>query len=183
MVTKSMPTTFEKIELALSISTFIAVVAGGVWAIYQYYLSGANEWTNNITLETKVLPYHDNLRLLVIHVKSKNPRNYEFTLNGKLGDTFELRIRKVASNAKENTVFDEEDGELISKFDMMKSVNYEEYQLLPNAETDDMSMIVLPVNTIVSISAEMNIHNGTIDKKGKPDSDYNIASTVVSINP
>ncbi|SED35176.1 hypothetical protein SAMN02787142_3020 [Burkholderia sp. WP9] len=42
---------------------------------------------DNITLETQVLPYHDDLRLLVAHAKSKNPRNATFELDRPLTDT------------------------------------------------------------------------------------------------
>ncbi len=182
MVAKSTPTMIEKADFVLRVLTFLAVViAGGGWALYQYKLSGLDGWVNNITLETKVLPYHDKLRLLVIHVKSKNPRNVEFTLKSKLGDTFELRIRKIATDVNENTVIGEDDGSLIQKIDLMKSAEGE-YQLLPSAETDDMRTIVVPVNTTVSLTAEMNIHNGDI-KQGKPDTDFNSASTIVRIEP
>jgi hypothetical protein len=177
-----MKTSFEKADFALRVLTFVAVVAGGSWAIYQYKLSGTDEWTNNISLETKILPYSDKLRLLVIHVKSKNPRNYEFTLKSNLGDTFELRIRKIAIDVKENTVIGENDGNLIRRIDLMQNVEGE-YQLLPSAETDDMRTIVLPVNTTVALTAEMNIHNGTKNKQGKPDTDFNSASTVVRVEP
>jgi len=180
MVTKSTPTTFEKIELALKISTFLAVVSGGLWAIYQYHLTGSDNWTNNIVLETKVLPYHDELRLLVVHVKSKNPSKYAFELDSKSGDSFELRIRNIATDAKKGTVIGEDEGTLINKVDLMQSVDGE-YQLLPGAEVDDMRTIVLPVNTIVQVTAEMKIHNGTTDKHGKPDTDNNWASTVVRV--
>ena len=57
------------------------------------------------------------------------------------------------------------------------------YDFLPGAEMDDMNSLVLPVNTIVSLTAEMQIHNGTKDKQGKPDTDFVSASTVVRIAP
>lgn len=78
------------------------------------------DWTNNITLDTKVLPYRDDLRLLVVHVRSKNPRNDEFGLSSKAGDSFELRFRQIATDKKEKTVVDEDEGELITKVDLMK---------------------------------------------------------------
>ncbi|MEX3955216.1 hypothetical protein [Trinickia sp. EG282A] len=103
-----MKASFEKADFILRVLTFAALIAGGGWAIYQYELAGATDWTNNITLDTKVLQYRDDLRLLVVHVRSKNPRNYEFGLHSKNGDSFELRFRRIATDKKEKAVIDEE---------------------------------------------------------------------------
>ncbi|MGA7179344.1 MAG: hypothetical protein WBX11_07165 [Thiobacillaceae bacterium] len=177
-----MKTSLEKADIVLRVLTYLAVVAGGIWAIYQYELTGSTDWTINITLESKILPYHDNLRLLVLHVKSKNPRNYEFGLDSKLRDSFELRFRKVATDAKADAVIDEDKGDLIAKVNLMQNTGGE-YIFLPGAEMDDMRTIVLPVNTTVAVTAEMQIHNGTMDEHDKPDVDFISASTVVRVEP
>lgn len=175
-----MKTWSEKADFALRLLTFIALVTVGIWAIYQYELAGSDDWTNNIRLETQVLPYHDNLRLLVVHVRSKNPRNYEFGLDSKQGDSFKLRFRKVATNTKENVITNEDGGDLINEEDLLKKAGGE-YLFLPGAEMDDMRMIVLSANMAVMLTAEMKIHNGTLDTQGKPDADFISASTVVTI--
>lgn len=172
----------EKADFALRVLTFLTILAGGAWAIYQYQIAGATDWANNITLETKVLPYHDNLRLLVIHVKSKNPRNYEFDLDSDDGDSYELRIRKVAMDAKLETIIGEDQGELIQKVDFLKESGGA-YEFLSGSEMDDMRSIVLPVNTMVQLTAEMQIHTGTTGEKGKPDTDFVSASQVVRVEP
>ena len=183
-IQKATPTTFEKIELALKILTFIALVSGGLWAFYLYHQAGADEWQNNVTLETKVLPYHDDLRLLVVHVISKNPRSSKFTLDVKHGDIFKLRIQKIPMDSKAGTVISENEDEanLIETIDLLGN-DSGEYELLPNAELDDMNSIVLPVHTMVQVTAEMEIPNGDIDKDGKPDTDYISRSTAVRIEP
>jgi hypothetical protein len=175
-----MKTFFEKVDFALRVLTFVTVVGGGFWALRQYELSGSTDWANNIALETRVLPYHDDLRLLVVHITSKNPRNYAFALNSKLGDAFELRVRKVAMTLKESAVLDEDAGDIIATADLMQRTGGE-YEFLPSSEMSDMRSIVLPANSTVSLTAEMKIHNGTIDKHGKPDADFISASTVVHI--
>lgn len=177
----SMKTWFEKADSALRIFTFLVVVAAVLWAIYQYGLTESNDSTDNITLETKVLPYHDNLRLLVVHVKAKNPRNYEFALNSDQGDSFKLCLRKIATDAKENTVIGEDEGELIKKVDLMLN-NEGKYEFPAGVEIDDMRTIVLPANTTVSLIAEMKIHNGDTDEHGGPAVDLVSSSTVVHID-
>jgi hypothetical protein len=44
-----------------------------------------------------------------------------------------------------------------------------------------MRVIVLPVGTTVTVTADMQIHNEKTDKHGKPDKDLITASTVVRI--
>lgn len=177
-------TPFAKADFVLRVLTLFAVVGGGVWAFYLYQEAGATNWTNNITLETKILPYHDNLRLLVVHVKTKNPRTYKFELDSKLGDSFELCFRKMATDAKENAVFEENqcEDDLIATADLLKGTG-DGYVFLPGAEMDEMRTIVVPVNTTVALTAEMQIHTGTKDKHGKPDTDFVSTSTVVRIEP
>jgi len=171
-----MKISIDKINLTLSTLTFLTTLIGGGWVLYQYRLSGSNDWMNNLTIETQVMPYHDDLRLLIVHVKSKNPRNYEFTMNSKKGDTFELRFRKIPMNAIKNAIIKEDTGDVIRQIDLLNEAGGE-YQCLPSAETDDMTSIVLPLNTIVSLTAEMNIHND--EKPGT--TDFISASTIVRI--
>jgi hypothetical protein len=128
------------------------------------------------------MPYQDDLRLLVVHVKSKNPRNVGFELDSKRNHTFQLRFRKFPSDAKVNAVIDEDSGDLIAFADLMQGTGGE-YLLLPGAETDDMRTIVMPVNTTVAVTAEMKIHNDTVNAQGKPDSDFLSASSIVRIEP
>jgi hypothetical protein len=178
----AMKITTEKADFVVRVLTFLALAIGGAWAIYQYELTGATDWTNNLSLETKVMPYHDDLRLLVVHVRSKNPRNVGFELDTKKNDSFELRIRKFPDDAKANKVIDEDSGDIIASADLMEGTGGE-YLLLPGAETDDMRTIVLPAKTTINVTAEMKIHNGTLDAQGKPDFDSLSVSSVVRIEP
>lgn len=177
-----MKISLEKANFAVSVLTLIALAVGGIWVFYQYELSGATGWTTNITVETKVSPYRDNFRLLVVHVKTKNPRSYTVELNTKLGDSFELHVRKMPMDAKENAVIDENEGEVIKIVNLMQSTGGK-YEFFPGAEMDDMCTFVLPINTIVTVNAEMKIHNGTTDEHGKPDTDFVSASAVVHVEP
>lgn len=172
----------EKADFALRLLTFLAVLVGGVWALYLYKRSGSDDWTINMALNTEVLPYRDDLRLLVVHVKTKNPRSVEFELNRKLNDSFVLRLRKVPADAKAGSVIGEDEGQILAKSDLMRGTGGE-YVYLPGAEMDDMRVIVLPAHTTVSLMAEMQIHNGTTDEHGKPDSDFVSISKVVRVEP
>ncbi|WP_074772187.1 hypothetical protein [Paraburkholderia fungorum] len=172
----------EFADLFLKFLSCVAIVCAGIWALYTFRLGGSTDWQDNITLETQILPYRGDLRLLVVHAKSKNPRNTTFELNSALGDTYQLRIRKLTPDAKAGTVFHEDEGDLIASVDLLKLAG-DSYEFLPNAEMDDMQTIVLPVDSTVQVITEMKIHTGTTDKNGQPDIDENSTSAVVHIGP
>ncbi|MBN3843952.1 MULTISPECIES: hypothetical protein [Burkholderia] len=173
----------KKIEVAdfvIRLLTLAAIVGGGAWAWYQYTEGGATDWQNNITLKTEVLPYHDDLRLLVVHVQSKNPRPNKFELTDSKHDSFELRVRRLVPDAKAGNVFHEDEGDLIASADLLKLAGGD-YEFLPQAEMDDMQTIVVKANTWLSVIAEMKLHTGTQNKHGQRDVDENSTSAVVYI--
>lgn len=93
-----------------------------------------------------------------------------------------LRVRKIAPDAWAGTVFPEDQGNLIATVDLLARAGGD-YEFLPGAEMDDMQAIVVPVGTTVSLTAEMEMHTGTMDEHGKPETDTNGASTVVHVGP
>lgn len=154
----------------------------GAWALWTFWLGGATDWQCNVAIETQVLPYSDNMRLLVVHVKSKNFRNTTFELFSKEHDSFVLRGRKLATDEKAGTVFPEDQGDILATVDILARQGGD-YEFVPGAEMDDMQAIVVPVGTTVSLTADMEMHTGTLDEHGKPDTDTNGASAVVHIGP
>lgn len=173
----------EIADLALKVFSCLAIIGGGVWAYYQFDIAGSTGWQNNLALETQVLPYHDDLRLLVVHVRSKNPRNVEFDLVKKDGDSFVLRVQRVADDAKVNTMIaPDRRNVVVPDIDLMANTGGE-YDFAPNAEMDDMRTIVLKVGSTVVLTADMETNNGTLDAHGKPDTDFISTSTVVHIDP
>ncbi|HDR9084571.1 hypothetical protein [Burkholderia vietnamiensis] len=170
-------------DLALKVLSCLAIIGGGIWAYYQFDLAGATNWQSNLSIETQVLPYRDNLRLLVVHVKSKNPRNVSFRLVNKDGDSFVLRVQRVPDDAKTNTLIaPDKRATLVPDIDLLADTGGE-YEFAPNAEMDDMRTIALKVGSTVVLTADMEAHNGTLDEHGKPDTDFVSTSTVVHIGP
>ncbi|KVG35093.1 hypothetical protein WK72_21590 [Burkholderia ubonensis] len=170
-------------DLALKVLSCLAILGGGVWAYYQFHIAGATNWQNNLSIETQVLPYRDDLRLLVVHVKSKNPRSVEFHLVAKDGDSFVLRVQRVSDDAKANTLIAPGKRDVVvPDIDLLANTGGE-YDFAPNAEMDDMRTIVLKVGSTIVLTADMEANNGTLDEHGKPDTDFMSASTVVHISP
>lgn len=151
-------------------------------AYYQFHIAGATNWQSNLSIETQVLPYRDDLRLLVVHVKSKNPRSVEFHLVTKDGDSFVLRVQRVSDDAKANTIIAPgKHDAVVPDIDLLADTGGE-YEFAPNAEMDDMRTIVLKVGSTVVLTADMEANNGTLNEHGKPDTDFMSVSTVVHID-
>ncbi len=129
----------------------------------------------HFNLDANILSYRDNLRLVVVHVHTKNPRPVKFRLYRKAGDAYELRLRQVDPRKAANDVIDEDTGTVLAKADLMVGTG-NLYEFLPGAEMDDMRVFVLPAGTTVAITAEVTQH------KGKPGEDSNSISTVVRLN-
>lgn len=172
--------TLEVADFAIRLLTLLSIVSGGAFAWYQYTESGSLDWQNNITLGTEVLPYHDDMRLLVVHVHSKNPRPVKFELYSDKHDSFDLRVRALPAGGPAGKVFHEDEGELVASADLLKLAGGD-YMFLPEAEMDDMQVVVVKANTWVSVVAEMQIHTGDLDSRGQPEIDGNSTSTVVYI--
>ncbi|MFL9870400.1 hypothetical protein [Paraburkholderia megapolitana] len=172
----------EIAEFVLKVLSCVGILCAGGWAIWVFWLNGATGWQANVTFETQVLPYHDDLRLLVIHVKAKNPRNTMFELKSDQHDSYTLRVRKIAIDGKAGAIFHEDEGDIIASVDLLKLAD-DDYVFLPGAEMDDMQTIVLPVGTTVALNADMELHAGSLDEHGKPDVYTNGASTVVHVAP
>ncbi|PRC94902.1 hypothetical protein [Solimicrobium silvestre] len=164
-------------DIVLKILSCIAIVATGIWAYYQYYIKGANDWMVNLTITTEVLPYQEKLRLLVVHIKSKNPTSAKLDFEKEKG-TFDLIVRKLPDKLKEGSTLDEITGEKIAEIDLLT----EDLEILPSAEFDNMKTIVVPVGSTLSLTSAMEYENGTLTKEGKPDHDFVSASTVIHID-
>lgn len=160
-------------------TTTLALLIGGGWAFYQFALGGAANWTINLALTTEVVPYHNNLALLVVHVKSKNPTNKEFDFDAP-NASFRLKVRKIPDNLKRGAIADPEQGELITNVNMLPA---DGYTFLPNAEFDDVTSVVLPVGSTVTVTADLEQLNGSRTKGGKPDYDYVSTSKIVIVTP
>jgi len=124
----------EVVDLGLKMLSCLAIIGGGMWAYYQFDIAGSTSWQNNLALETQVLPYNGDLRLLVVHVKSKNPRNIEFDLIKKDGDSFVLRVQRVADDAKVNAIIDpDRRSVVVPDIDLLANTGGE-YDFAPIAE-------------------------------------------------
>ena len=148
-------------ELIVKWSGVVAIAAGGVWGLYKWDLGEANDWMVNLEMFTEVLPYSDNLRLPVVHVRSKNPtaNRVEFK---RRNSTFTLKVQRVPAGLKPGSRVEVADvsNDLHPPIDLMADVG-ESYVFMPGAEFDDAEAVIVKANMTVRVSA-------TLTRRGTP---------------
>ena len=139
-------------DLILKVVSTIAFAVAALWGYSQYKLAGGDDWMINLDIQTEVFPYKDDLRILAVHVKSRNPRNIRMEFDKGNRDAYNLIVRKIPAELKAGVVAEIDKGDLIGKVDLMPDGVY---SFVQNGEFDDMAVFILPVSTVVSLSAEL----------------------------
>ncbi|WP_059561702.1 hypothetical protein [Burkholderia seminalis] len=171
----------EIADLVLKVLSCIAILGAGGWALLNFGVGGSTEWQANIAVDAQVLPYHDEFRLLVVHVKTKNPRPTKFELTSARHDSYLLHVRRLPDDGPVKTVYPEATGDgWIEPIDLLARAGGD-YEFLPAAEMDDVQTIVVPAGANIVLTAIMMRDLGTLDEHGKRDTDSISASTVVHI--
>jgi len=133
-------------------------LANGGWDIYKWRLAGADDWMINLSLEAEVLPYTKDLRLLVVHVRSKNATGNEVEFKPSL-TTFTLDASPLLANLPEKSKVDDCKGSSIAHFDLMADVG-DGYVFMPGAEFDDTRAVVVRAGQLVCLSADLQRKDG-----------------------
>jgi len=134
----------------------IMLLIGGLWAYYLFAVSGASDWAINLNISTEVIPYHDNLALLVVHVRSRNPRNSKVSLNPP-NDAFKLMIKELPKGADKGSIIDPNDNVDPKGFSMTVNLLPKDgYDFDPGADFEDATAVVLPIGTKVWLTTELD---------------------------
>ena len=98
------------------------------------------------------------------------------SLAKKKSASFMLEMRLIPDGSDARTLFDEEAGEHVGSFDLLKGSGG--FEMLPSATVDDMRSIVLPRGRIASLTAELRIK-----RQWRNRDDFISASSIVRLEP
>lgn len=137
--------------------TLASLLVTGGWGYYRWRVAGADDWMVNLDMTTEVLPYpgSDDLRLLVIHVRSKNSTANEVEFNAR-DATFTLTANRLPLGLKADSKLspaDQRDA-IVPPFDLMAESGGG-YDFMPNAEFEDTEAIVVKAKTTVRLTATL----------------------------
>jgi hypothetical protein len=146
---------FQKIrdwtDLVLKILSIAAIIAGGIWAYYQFSVARTDIDNIQLTVSTEQKQYGKETRLLLIHIKPKNIGKSLVEL-GKTG--FIVTIRSIPDNHKQG-IIDLEKLPKTYEIDLMERFK-DGYEMEPGVEYDEVAALVVPKNAIYSIKATLD---------------------------
>ena len=136
-------------------ATIAAIVVAGVWAYFQFWASGARDWAINMSITTEVIPYHDNLALLVIHVHPANPRNIAIDLDSKR-DVYQVTVKEIPEGKPIGTVLNPNDTVTTGINKTIPMMPHDGYTFLPGASFTDSTSLVVPYGVKLWVGAELD---------------------------
>jgi len=143
----------------------LAIVLGGVWAYYEVRITDTTAPNIQLSISTEYQRYSDELRLLFIHVRSKNAGRVPVVPGGG----FVVTVRRVSNNVGQGAPYLEESPEFY-KVDLMKMFP-DGYVLEPGVEHDQVLALVVPKDSIYAIKA-------TLDLRGNDEVDRTVVARV-----
>lgn len=142
-------------DLVLKILSIAAIIAGGIWAYYQFLVTRTDIDNIQLTVSTEQKQYGKETRLLLIHIKPKNIGKSLVEL-GKTG--FIVTVRSIPDNLIQG-IIDLEKLPKAYETDLMKRFK-DGYEMEPGVEYDEIIALVVPKNKIYAIKATIDPGEG-----------------------
>ena len=149
----------EWLDISLKAFSIAAIIAGGVWAYYNFDISDTAEPNIQVNLSAETLPYDSNNRILVVHTKIKNLGKVPVDPD-EGGIT--LQLKKVPPSMQVGPVE-------LKNINPIYSINIgkkydDDYELEPGVEFDEQESFVLPKDDTYYANAEIDFGEYKGDK-------------------
>ncbi|MFZ6688482.1 hypothetical protein ACO0K0_12115 [Undibacterium sp. SXout11W] len=143
----------DSTELISKWVTISAIIAGGIWAYYNFLIVDYKLPNAQITLSTEVIDTGGDLRLLVVHIKPTNIGKVPIEIKS---DGLSLSLRKIPSgNGKSEQINLDEIKPVFEKKDLLK--RYESYLMEPAVMYDEVALFYLPKGDTYAIEANLDL--------------------------
>lgn len=143
-------------DLVLKMLSVVAIIAGGLWAYYQFQVTETDASNIQLTISTEVVKYSDENRLLLIHIKPKNIGKVLVT-PGK--DGLVLTVRKFPGDYKPGAVDLDKLSE-VHRVNVLKKYP-DGYELEPGVEYDEVDALIVPKGAVYAVDAVMDLGDNT----------------------
>ncbi len=142
-------------EIALTCTSLIAIPVAGWWAYHNFSVEDTHEANPNISVSADVLPYDDDRRLLVVHVRPKNVGKVPIELDGGTKGDIDVEIKALPPKLPDGR-FDSD--KLPIKFSAKNIVSKYAggYVMEPGIDYDEIEVFVVPRKTTYIVRAEMD---------------------------
>jgi len=126
-------------DLLLKSTSVLALILGGVWAYYQFWITDVDAHNIQLFVSTESQPYSDNSRLLLIHVKPENIGKVRVDVGQ---DGFEVIVRSIVPNGGPGVLEREKMPEFY-RVNLMERFP-KGYELEPGVKYDEVVALVVP---------------------------------------
>lgn len=150
------------VDFVLTCMSLIAIPVAGWWAYHNFTVEDTHERNPNISVSADVLPYDDDHRLLVVHIRPKNVGKVPIELNGGKKGDIDVAIKALPSKLSNGYIDFEK---LPPQFPILHIVsNFKGgYVLEPGIDYDEVETYVVKNNTTYVVYAEINHFNDEPD--------------------
>lgn len=143
-------------DLLLKVVSIVAIIAGGWWAYYQFWVTDTTASNIQLALSTEVVKYSGDYRLLLIHAK---PRNIGKVLVTPGKDGFLISVRKLPDELKPGVV-DLKSLPEIYRVNLLKRFP-DGYEMEPGVEYDEVETLIVQKGGLYSVKAVMDLGDNT----------------------
>jgi hypothetical protein len=141
------------VDLVLKLMSIAAIIAAGIWALYQFNLTETTAANIQLEVTADVKPYSANNKLLLIHVRPKNIGKVLVSPEHLL-----VLVRDLPKNLKPGPV---ELNKLRDRYKVDILDRYPDgYDLEPGVEYDEIVALIVPKETMYSIYGEVDFDEG-----------------------
>ncbi|MFL9898562.1 hypothetical protein PQR71_10390 [Paraburkholderia fungorum] len=161
-------------EFALTCASLIALPVAGWWAYHNFSVEDTHATNPNLSVSADVLPYDDDRRLLVVHVRPKNAGKVPIELDGGKNGDIDVEV-KVLPPKLPNGHLDPDKLPVKFSAPNIVSVYKGGYVMEPGIDYDEIETFVVPKGATHIVRAEM-------DHYDEEPTDEVDASSVVVVN-
>jgi hypothetical protein len=140
----------ERADLANKILTSLGVFAAGIWALFTFVIFRTGVTNLEMTLTTDVLPYRDELRLVIVTVALKNVGKVRVT-PGESG--CRMWVRQLSTDEPAGSTLDLDRGEvLVDSHDLIGRYDpASPYEIEPGTQYNEIGTVVAAAGDVLGV--------------------------------
>jgi hypothetical protein len=152
--------TFERskeiADIALKYVSIAAIVLGGTWAVYQFWITDTTAPNIELSVSVEILDYSPKTQMMVVHVKPKNIGKVLVKLENR---NFPVVAREVTNDLNMGPIDVKKLS--ISYFTDLRTRFPEGYELEHGVTYNELWAIIVPACSAFAVTATMNLQDGS----------------------
>lgn len=149
-------------ELALTCASLVGIPVAAWWAFHNFSVEDTHEANPNISVSAEILPYDNERRLLVVHVKPRNPGKVPIELDGGKKGDIDVLVKSFPTGLASGLV-DHDKLPTVYRAHNIVSRYEGGYVMEPGIDYDEVKTFIVPKGTTYLVNVEMDHYDDTPD--------------------